>query len=651
MKQKNMRSPILAFILVITLMLGNISVANGASKKISDWFPGTDQVLAKAVAESLDMNVDSEVTVDQLNDVTYLYITYEDGPSTVDIGGISELKNLSTFSLLPIKKTEIKNADELKTLSALTDLSLGGQTINSGHFIKDMTQLSNFTLAHSTIEDDTLGTLTGVSSLALENIDQIDIDHLYALRNQISYLNIFRSDKIDSFEKLKDFPNVQSLNIYLAPLTTSNMETIGEMNSLMVLNLNENKLEDADYAPIANLKALYYLAISGSKLETLTPFKDLENLQHLILDFNEIKDLTPLSNYPKLEYLSLDGNTVSDLTPIKTLTNLETLVVGRNQIKDLTPVSSLKKLKTINFFSNEISDLTPLSDLSDLNSIYGQQNKIQDLSPLKNMDKLQDLALDNNQIYDISPIGDLFSSSQGYVSAAEQWTTLETEDKSGDKITVDNIVVGADGKPVKIKDSDVFYEGNYNDDDNTVNFTNFKDDMFTYYQFSSEDGRFSGSVSQNFQKLFVVTFDAQGGTSEKETVKVRSNSPLEKPADPVWKGKTFKGWNSTEKGDGSNWNFKSDRVTSDMTLYGQWRTGEDSEGGTGQTSDDPNKDNNKGGGNDSGKSKPSAKGTNGAAQTGDESVLPIFLVLGVLALMTLAGVSVPAIRTRFADRQ
>lgn len=65
-----------------------------------------------------------------------------------------------------------------------------------------------------------------------------------------------------------------------------------------------------------------------------------------------------------------------------------------------------------------------------------------------------------------------------------------------------------------------------------------------------------------------VTFDAAGGT----TVPVQyiaDGKPMTKPADPVRKGYDFAGWYTDAKHT-SLWNFETDTVTRDMTLYAKW---------------------------------------------------------------------------------
>ena len=62
-------------------------------------------------------------------------------------------------------------------------------------------------------------------------------------------------------------------------------------------------------------------------------------------------------------------------------------------------------------------------------------------------------------------------------------------------------------------------------------------------------------------------FDSNGGSVVSAIDNVSEGSTIKKPTDPTRSGYTFKGW---FKEDGTEWNFETDRVTEDMTLYADW---------------------------------------------------------------------------------
>ena len=67
---------------------------------------------------------------------------------------------------------------------------------------------------------------------------------------------------------------------------------------------------------------------------------------------------------------------------------------------------------------------------------------------------------------------------------------------------------------------------------------------------------------------YTVAFESNGG-NKVENQKVLENDKISRPADPVRNGYTFGGW-YTDASLTSDWNFESDRITSDTTLYAKW---------------------------------------------------------------------------------
>ncbi len=65
-----------------------------------------------------------------------------------------------------------------------------------------------------------------------------------------------------------------------------------------------------------------------------------------------------------------------------------------------------------------------------------------------------------------------------------------------------------------------------------------------------------------------VTFDSRGGTAV-ASAEVSSGDTVAQPVDPNFSGYTFYGW-SRAADSVDLWNFQSDVVTEDMTLYAKW---------------------------------------------------------------------------------
>jgi len=70
--------------------------------------------------------------------------------------------------------------------------------------------------------------------------------------------------------------------------------------------------------------------------------------------------------------------------------------------------------------------------------------------------------------------------------------------------------------------------------------------------------------------LFLVTFDSQGGSAV-DAQTVEEGGLITEPTAPTKTGSTFGGWYK-EPWSTNPWDFDSDTVTADMTLYAKWTT-------------------------------------------------------------------------------
>lgn len=71
------------------------------------------------------------------------------------------------------------------------------------------------------------------------------------------------------------------------------------------------------------------------------------------------------------------------------------------------------------------------------------------------------------------------------------------------------------------------------------------------------------------KETYTVTFNSNGGSVVNSTLNVPHNTVISEPPAPTREGYTFKGWFSDIKLTNA-WNFASDKVKSNMTLYAKW---------------------------------------------------------------------------------
>ena len=69
---------------------------------------------------------------------------------------------------------------------------------------------------------------------------------------------------------------------------------------------------------------------------------------------------------------------------------------------------------------------------------------------------------------------------------------------------------------------------------------------------------------------YTVTFDSRGGSTVKSQ-RIHEGNPAVRPQTPTYSGYFLTGW---FKQDNTEWNFDTDRVNSDITLYAGWQVEE-----------------------------------------------------------------------------
>jgi len=178
-------------------------------------------------------------------------------------------------------------------------------------------------------------------------------------------------------------------------------------------------LEGLQYA--RNMTCLVILGnathLSGGKDNTfndLSPLSGLENLEKLVLEFNNLVDISPISGLKNLTHLELDYNIeLKDISAIQELEKLTVLDLRHcyeanfNVLADLTSLEYLYLCGDVNI--NLLTELTisALYYLWDIMTLDLSFQQINDISVLAGMSKLETLNLFNNNIGDISILSGL----------------------------------------------------------------------------------------------------------------------------------------------------------------------------------------------------------------------------------------------------
>ena len=284
-------------------------------------------------------------------------------------------------------RQEIGDSITTHTLRNLTHLSVP----NSG--ITDLTGLEH---AHS-LTYLNLGAGTDIQGNYSNNNRVLDFSPLAELTNLMLDLP---DSSLSDVTPLAGLKNLTKLN--LTGNNISDVAPLAGLKNLTKLNLTGNNISDV--APLANLKNLTELGLRVKNISDVAPLANLKNLTELGLRVKNISDVAPLANFKNLTELALISSNISDVSPLANLKNLTKLSLTGNNISDVAPLAKLKKLHSLDLTFNNISDVAPLAGLKNLTLLNLTGNNISDVAPLVNLKNLHWLDLRINNISDVAPL-------------------------------------------------------------------------------------------------------------------------------------------------------------------------------------------------------------------------------------------------------
>jgi len=473
---KNIFTKIIALTTMI-LIIGSVFIfadgENGAVESpltfpvaISDIFP--DSALAVEVARILNIDVDTEVTKEQLANVTNISIV----PGLTTLQGIQYLTYLNNFTFFSWWNIDLLPLLELPNLRSLN--------VHSPQ-LEDLSPLSG---------------LISLESLSL-NVPVHYIDSLSALTN------------------------LQSLELVIGQL--SNIAPLAELTNLRSLEIRTRQM--SDITPLANLVNLEYLNLGWNQIYDISPLTGLVRLEVLDLRRNQIYDITPLSGLINLETITLESNLIQDITSLSGLEHLRELNLSSNAISNITPLARLENLASLNLNWNHIYDLTPIAELGSLRDLHLERNKISDITPLASLTDLYALFLEFNRITDITPLTGLVNlgTNQGRDALFGQEITLP-QTRFENPLRIENLITNIDGS--LISPSNIFNDGIYTTPH--LKWEDLSDSAATVsWQFSqsvvigNSEHLFSGTVTSLIlrevppydpDKIYTIIFSPQPGT-------------------------------------------------------------------------------------------------------------------------------------------
>jgi len=262
------------------------------------------------------------------------------------------------------------------------------------------------------------------------------------LSNQLWEITEFTMPEgVKTYEDLQWMPYLKTLSI-----CGQNIQTLAPLASLAQLedlDLSGSRFPVDDMQIIANLPALKVLAMSDCGLSTISDLYAAQNLTHLYLSDNTIRNLDAVSSMTALTELDLTNNAVSDLDALSMLVNLNKLILNYNAVSSLEPLAGCIKLAHLEADHNELSHLDGIAYLPLLTHLSVDSNDLSDVDILREVTGLTNLSIASNDIEDITELDTLinlqiFDFSANQVEELPEWPDgcpLQTIDGSYNALT------------------------------------------------------------------------------------------------------------------------------------------------------------------------------------------------------------------------
>ena len=235
--------------------------------------------------------------------------------------------------------------------------------------------------------------------LCIRNRSQEEIENCFLAQDKFSHSHVslyieLAHDSIASLDNIhinSCCPEVSELVLTGNVLTSLKATWFAGLDSLMTLNLSDNRLANLDYPEVFSaLRNLKTLNLSGNKLEKMHArlFRKLFNLEHLDLSNNRLE--------------ALDSSQFRDLFKLKKI------ALSQNSFKHLQVAKVFRPtriLTSIDLSCNQLDDSSFTEDsLGDaelpfvLTGLYLAQNCLKGLKFIRNFVELESLDLSHNCI-------------------------------------------------------------------------------------------------------------------------------------------------------------------------------------------------------------------------------------------------------------
>lgn len=232
-------------------------------------------------------------------------------------------------------------------------------------------------------------------------------DSEQAILNSIGCVNLLLHQELTYFPELEEnFDKIAESFQHSENLTSKDMAALKQMPNLKHLSVTYNDIDDL--TDIGELTQLEMFAMGGNGAwrsiriypKDYSPLKNLTNLKYFVgLGLQNFNDLTVFENTDDLEYFELTAAEIkTGLDIICEKENLLVLNLLRCKIDDFTPIGKCAKLKALHIGETNVDDLSFLKNLIELEYLYIPDIDVDDYSVLLEMPKLEYVFIKDTEI-------------------------------------------------------------------------------------------------------------------------------------------------------------------------------------------------------------------------------------------------------------
>ena len=336
----------------------------------------TDASLDAAVRQALGVGSDAVLYSNDLWTVTSL--TLPEGAESYE-----ELFRLPYLQSLTITGGTAVSLEGISSLTELTQLSIRDCYLTTSDLalIAGLPKLTELTLSNCGLSG--ISNLSAADSLTYLDLSDNSIRDFTALSfmSGLTYLDL-SSNALTSLNAASALSSLQTLDVSYNSLTS--VTPVAGCTQLTSLNLSNNMIESlsgvevlvgleyldasgnalTDVVPLGTCTKLKYLDISSNSLTDITSLAPLVALEELYFSRNEV---SVLPNFGKsCALVTIDGsyNCISVIATLSGYENLNYVLMDYNEIYSVDALASCHDLIKVSVYGNPVTDVSALTDQS-----------------------------------------------------------------------------------------------------------------------------------------------------------------------------------------------------------------------------------------------------------------------------------------------